>query len=117
MAGNGKRNTATVKLSQRGTGIVAAVSGVLVLAAFNGLAVPAAAAGYVLYKAVIQRAAVRAKARKHEVPLRGLCWAVVALATYLAVNGSTAPGGPSFGLSLAVALAVALRLTASRRTA
>jgi hypothetical protein len=108
-----------VRLTQRGAGIVAVVTGGLVIAAFNGFAGPAALLGYGLYLLVSGKAAAAARVLPTASQmLRGLCWVAVAGATLLAFQGATAPGGSTLGLALAAALAVALKLTArnTRRT-
>jgi hypothetical protein len=118
MARNTRRTgkAARARLTQRGIGAVAVVAGVLVIAAFNGYAGPAALTGYSIYLLVSGKAglAVRALPDAKQV-FRGLCWLAVAGAALLVVQGATAPGGPTLGVALAVALAVALKLT-SRNT-
>jgi hypothetical protein len=106
-----------VRLSQRGVLVVAVIAGGLVIAAANGHAGPAALVAYAMYLLVTGKAAkltqVLPDARQ---VFRALCWAAVAGVVLIIGQGTTAPGGPTFGLALAAALAVALKLTAGRRT-
>lgn len=112
------RNTATPgpsRLSQRGILVVSILAGGLVLAAGHGYTGPAALAGYGLYLLVTGKgAALTRKVPRARSSLRGIGWAAVAVAVLMALQGSTAPGGPAFGMALAAALAVALKLTGAR---
>lgn len=108
--------TRPVKLSQRGVLVVSILVGGLVVAAANGYAGPAALAAYVLYL-LLTGGVAKALTRLPNATLvfRALCWTAVAGALLMVLQGSTAPGGPAFGLALAAALAVALKLTGSRQ--
>jgi hypothetical protein len=89
--------------------------GGLVVAAGNGYAGPAALAGYGLYLLLSGKAAAAARVLPSgRQVLRALCWVAVAGAAIIAAQGTTAPGGSTFGLALAASLAVALKLTATR---
>lgn len=116
MARNVKRNTRSVKLTQRGIAVIATVAGGLVLLAAAGHAAIAAIVGYALYLLVSGRgrrvARILPTARQ---ALRALGWTAVALAVTASAQGTTAPGGATLGVALAVALATALKLTATSR--
>lgn len=100
------------KLTRRGVAVVATGVAGLVAVALNGFLLEVALVAYVAYllstghgKRVAQMIPTARQA------LRALCWVVVAAATLMAAQGTTAPGGPQLGLCLAAALAAALRLT------
>lgn len=100
------------KLTDRGVGVVAVVAGVATAVAMHGHLLEALMAAYVLYLLRSGRAARLLPTAKQS--MRAVCWIVAAGAALMALNDSTAPGGATLGLSLAVALATALRLTRHR---
>ena len=106
----------TVKLTHRGVAVVALASAGLVAVALNGYPIQAALAGYAAYLLATDHgrhiARIIPTARQ---ALRAICWVVVALAAFTAMQGTTAPGGAQLGLSLASALAMTLRLTRNNR--
>lgn len=100
------------KLTDRGIGVAAVVAGLATAVAMHGHLLEALMAAYVVHLLRGGRAVRLLPTAKQS--MRAVCWTVVAAAALMALHGSTAPGGATLGLSLAVALATALRLTRHR---
>lgn len=113
--GNTRRTRRPVRLSQRGCGVTALLAaGLVVLAGFGHIGAAALGAGalYLLLSGRVA-AAFRSLPSAKQV-MRGAAWAVAGIAALAALHGSTAPGGPLFGLALAAALATYLKLSQRR---
>lgn len=117
-----RRNTSTQRplhrratLSRNATGAVAVIVAALVMLVGHGHSAVAALGAVTLYLLVKgRRGPVAGSGTAARRVLRALCWVVVAVAVAAAAQGVSAPGGATFGLALAAALATALRLTAQR---
>lgn len=116
MAAKKNQSPKPVRLTNRGVAVVSLVAAGCVVLAANGFAAQATLIGIALYLLVSGRgAAVARKVPAAKSALRALCWASGSVVALMAVQGTTAPGGPTFGLALVAAMFTALKLTGTRR--
>lgn len=120
-ARNTKRNAAkrpaakTVRITNRGVGVLSLAAAVSVILVGNGLTVPGAALGLAVYLITTGKGP-KLGSRPNVVPaIRALCWGATLLVVIASLKGTEAPGGPVFGFALAAALVTALSLTGTRK--